>query len=222
MDRLTFQAIDDYMQATMKDSAHDYLHIYRVLGQALNIAEHYPEINRDVLIAACLLHDIGRVLEDENPDLCHAVEGGKQAYAFLRDLGCQESLCVHVQDCITTHRYRTDRTPVTLEAQILFDADKLDAARALGIARTLNYGGKLGEPLYTADENHQIFDGSEEDAPQSFLREYHFKLNRVYERFYTPEAEAIAAKRRASATQFYHDLLHEAKIGEIDIETILT
>lgn len=205
----------------MKDSAHDYLHIYRVLGQALNIAENYPDINRDVLIAASLLHDIGREAEDRNPDLCHAVEGGKQAFRFLRNMGWEEA-CIHVQDCITTHRYRTDQTPITLEAKILFDADKLDATGVLGIARTLNYGGKIGEPLYTTDENLQILDGSEEHAPESFLKEYHFKLNRLYDRFHTPEAEVIASNRRESATRFYNDFLDEVKIGDIDMDLLLT
>ena len=48
------------MLQMMKDSAHDSLHIYRVLYQALAIAESYSEINRDVLIASvCFMISAG-------------------------------------------------------------------------------------------------------------------------------------------------------------------
>ena len=180
----------------MKDSAHDSLHIYRVLYQALAIAESHSEINRDVLIASCLLHDIGRTAQFRDPSLCHAVEGGKMAYCFMRELGWDEKLCVHIQDCITTHRFRTDNQPKTLEAKILFDADKLDITGAPGITRSLVYEGEIGEPLYTTDESGRIQDGRSSREPDSFLKEYHFKLIRCYDTFYTKEAKLIAQKRK--------------------------
>lgn len=82
MDKKTFQVIENYMLDMMNDSAHDSLHIYRVLYQALRIARGYDKVNRDILIASCLLHDIGRMKEFQNPQLCHAVEGGEMAYSF--------------------------------------------------------------------------------------------------------------------------------------------
>ena len=115
--------------------------------QALQIAKGYPDVNRDILIASCLLHDIGRMKQFQNPQLCHAEEGGKMAYEFMRSLGWNEKDCKHIQECITTHRFRTDRQPESIEAKILFDADKLDVTGALGISRTLLYKGRAGEPL---------------------------------------------------------------------------
>ncbi|MBR2145622.1 MAG: HD domain-containing protein [Akkermansia sp.] len=44
----------------MTDSAHDREHVYRVLYAALNLARGEENVNYDVLIAACLLHDVGR------------------------------------------------------------------------------------------------------------------------------------------------------------------
>lgn len=56
----TYTQIEQYMHDCMLDSAHDVEHIYRVLYNALQIAEAEIGVDRDVLIAACLLHEIGR------------------------------------------------------------------------------------------------------------------------------------------------------------------
>lgn len=57
------------------------------------------------------------------------------------DNGFETFFCGTGKQCIKTHRYRTNNPPESLEAKILFDADKLDAAGAIGIARTLLYKG---------------------------------------------------------------------------------
>ena len=68
----TFRLLETYMQTCMQDSAHDREHIYRVLSNALEIAKTEPEVDYDILIAACLLHDIGRPEQFADPSLCHA------------------------------------------------------------------------------------------------------------------------------------------------------
>ena len=75
-----YRVLEEYMLSCMDDSAHDREHIYRVLYNALRIAKTEKDVNYDVLIAACLLHDIGRKEQFENPELCHAMVGGEQAY----------------------------------------------------------------------------------------------------------------------------------------------
>ena len=75
------------MLECMRDAAHDKEHIYRVLYNALNIAQAESNVDYDVLIAACLLHDIGRDEQFKNPKLDHAEVGGDKAYAFLTDNG---------------------------------------------------------------------------------------------------------------------------------------
>lgn len=216
MNKETYKKIEKYMLEMMGDSAHDSLHIYRVLHQSLNISKSYNEVNRDVLITSCLLHDIGRDAQFQNPQLCHAIEGGKMAYAFLRELGWNENLCIHIQNCIITHRFRTDNPPKTIEAKILFDSDKLDVTGALGIARSLIYKGQVGEPLYTVDQNNNIQEGKDSDAPESFFKEYHFKLIKLYDRFYTKEANAIAQRRKKLTTYFFDELMEEVTINDLE------
>ncbi|RKJ07435.1 HD domain-containing protein [bacterium D16-54] len=71
MDKKTYSLLESFMLNCMKDTAHDKEHIYRVLGHALEIAKTEMNVNYDILIAACLLHDIGRKEQLENPPIAY-------------------------------------------------------------------------------------------------------------------------------------------------------
>lgn len=205
--------IENYMLSCAADSAHDAEHIYRVLYNALEIAKEEEGVDHDVLIAACLLHDIGRKEQLEDPSLCHAMVGSEKAWAFLRANGFSEEFAAQVRHCIQVHRFRKSLPPQTVEAKILFDADKLDVTGALGIARTLMYKGNVTEPLYTKLPDGTICDGSSE-AP-SFFREYKFKLEKLYDKFYTARGAQLARERKAIAQAFYESLYREVNAGYI-------
>ena len=208
MTKSEYTIIESYMTAQMQDSAHDKHHVYRVLNAALDIASH-ETADMDVLIAACLLHDIGRQQQFDNPQLCHAKVGGTMAYEFLLDQGWPESKAQDVRECIAAHRFRSDSPPQSIEAKILFDADKLEASGLIGIARTLIYEGQVAEPLYILDGDGKIvIDGGGADI-SSFFQEYNFKLKNVYQAFYTARAKEIAAQRQQAAVDFYENLYAE-------------
>lgn len=195
------------MHRCMNDSAHDREHIYRVLYAALDIARTEAQVDLDILVAACLLHDIGREDQLRDQRLCHAEVGARKAHAFLLELGWDTVRADWVHDCVLTHRYRTDRRPASLEAKILFDADKLDVTGAIGIARTLFYGGQIAQPLYFMGDDGQILTAP--DAPPSFFREYNFKLRGIAGQLHTTRAKELAAQRQAAADGYYDDLLRE-------------
>lgn len=136
----------------MEDSAHGEDHIYRVLHNALEIAKTEKDVDYDVSICACLLHDIGRKEQFENPALCHAEVGEQKAYQFLLDNGFNPAYAEHVKKCIITHRFRKNNQPDSIEARILFDADKLEAAVSFYIYHKLGYstigGFLLGDDPY--------------------------------------------------------------------------
>ncbi|MDE6220917.1 MAG: HD domain-containing protein [Lachnospiraceae bacterium] len=209
MNKETYELMENYMRSCMGDSAHDQEHIYRVLYNALDIARTEEKVDYDILIAACLLHDIGRKEQFENPDLCHAKVGGDKAYCFLTEHGFASDYAEQVKQCIRTHRYRRDTQPQSLEARILFDADKLDVAGAIGIARTLIYKGAVSEPLYSVSPDKEVLTGENDTAP-SFFQEYKYKLEKLYSDFYTNRAAEIAGERQQSAIDFYNALYHEA------------
>lgn len=212
MTKETYDLLEKYMLSCVEDSAHDKEHIYRVLYSALEIAKAEANVDYDVLIAACLLHDVGRREQFENPSVCHAMVGAEKAYSFLREKGFDESFCEKVRHCIRTHRFRRSMEPETMEAKILFDADKLDVTGALGIARTLLYAGDVGHPIYSLLPDGSIGDGSGQEPP-SFFREYKFKLEKLYDNFYTARGAELARERRTIAAAFYEKLYREVNSG---------
>lgn len=224
MNQKTYHLLEEFMLSCMKDSAHDKEHIYRVLYNALEIARTEDHVDYDVLIGACLLHDIGRKEQFENPALCHAMVGGEKAYRFLLEHGFEVNFAERVKACIQTHSYRKNNAPQSLEAKILFDADKLDVTGAIGIARTLIYKGIVSEPLYSVLPNGGVSNG-ENDANPSFFQEYKHKLENVYENFYTSKGKEMAYARKHTAVEFYNNLYEEVnasyKCGREHLEDIL-
>lgn len=210
MERKVFQEIERYMNLCMQDSAHDKEHVRRVLYNALDIAGYEKNVDYEVLITACLLHDIGRKEQFENPRLCHARVGSDKAYGYLKSLGWQEKKAVHVRECILTHRFRADNEPQSIEAKILFDADKLDVTGAVGIARTLMYNGEENEPMYTVLQDGSVSDGKGKEPP-SFFREYQFKLKKIHKKMYTRRGKEVAQERRNTAKMFYKAMLGEVR-----------
>lgn len=183
------------MRQEMADSAHDQGHVFRVLGNAMKIAQGQDGVNMAVLTAAAILHDVGRPRQNQNPALDHAREGAAMAYDYLLAQGHEEGFCAHVRNCIQTHRYRSDAPPVSIEAKILFDADKLDVCGAIGIARTLLYDGFHGHPLAGHDQ-----DGKPQrhiHGEETYFSEAEGKLTRVYDGFFTARAKELAQRRRA-------------------------
>ena len=210
MNQFIFDNVEKYMLDCTKDSAHDKEHIYRVLYFALSIAKFEKTVDIDVLISACLLHDIGRVEQFENPNLCHANIGSIKAYNYLINHNWSLEKAEHIRDCIFTHRYRNENLPASIEAKILFDSDKLDATGTLGIARTLLYKGQVSQPLYSLDQDGNVLDGTNDENP-SFFQEYKYKLENIYDKFFTKRGNEIARERQISATSFYNSMLTEVK-----------
>jgi len=216
MTREIYQLIESKMLQCMdpSDCAHGAEHVYRVLYAALDIAAHEENVDLDVLVCACLLHDIGRKVQTEDHSICHAAAGAQMAKTFLMEHGFGNTFADHVAACIRAHRYRKGVPCDTIEAKILFDSDKLDVTGALGIARTLHYGALLSEPLYSRDESGAILDGTVKTGEHSFLHEYNFKLRNIYDGFHTAYAAALAESRRKIAEDFYQALLSESLEAE--------
>jgi len=211
MNRSMYNLIEKYMYDCMNDTAHDPEHIFRVLYQSINIAsKRHENINYDVLIASCLLHDIGREEQFKNPDICHAEIGGIMAKEFLLKNAWSEKDANHVNNCISSHRFRGNNVPETIEAKILFDSDKLDVIGCLGIARTLLYKGHVKSKIYTIKNGKMCYGESKNDE-ETFLKEYNFKLKNLYDKFYTEEAKKLACKQKEYAQYFYDKLIEQIK-----------
>lgn len=209
MDKQTYVTIERKMLQCMNDGAHDKEHVYRVLYYVVDIAKDYA-VDMDVLIASSLLHDIGRDAQFKDHNVDHALYGADMAYDYILTLGWGRDKAEQIKSCIRSHRYRRDCEPESIEAKILFDADKLDVCGVVGIARTLAYKGIVAEPLYTIDVHGGVNDGIDGIAP-SFFQEYHYKLKNIYDHFYTDRARTIAEGRKASAQYIYENMLAEVQ-----------
>jgi len=149
MNRSDFLKIEEYMLSCMneEDITHGKNHIYRVLTNAIELMKNY-DVENDVLIAACLLHDIARDREAMNLKIDHAIEGSKMAYGFLKSIGWSNEKAEKVKICITYHKKKRVDLVVSNEAKLLYDADKLDGIGAIGIARYLVYGSQVSQSIY--------------------------------------------------------------------------
>ena len=130
-----------------------------------------------------------------------------------------------MKHCIQTHRFRKDHEPQSLEAKILFDADKLDVTGAIGLARTLLYKGIVSEPLYRVKPDRTVSDGTKDTLP-SFFQEYKYKLENLYFKLYTKKGRELALLRKDAAVRFYKSLLQEVQemydIGSHELKRIIS
>ena len=217
MTKEQFKIIENYMLLNTKSSSHDKMHTYRVLNNALKIAKKEKNVNIGILITSALLHDIAREKEKTDKTINHAIEGANMAYKFLLENNYNENFASRVKDCIETHRFRSNNEPKTIEAKILFDADKLDVIGPIGIARTLMYNGEHNQPLYYLDCNGKIDYRVNKEAKDSFLKEYNYKLVKMYKNFYTKEGRKLSRKNKRISNKFYKQLIKQIEINEITI-----
>lgn len=204
MQKEVFEKIESYMKQNCGEAVHDEEHIYRVLYNALDIAKHEKTVDLDVLVTACLLHDIGRPAQLKDASIDHAEYGSRMAFSWLMYNGFEKDFSTKVAECILCHRYRGSNIPKTIEAKILYDADKIDAAGLIGIARTLVYKGVINEPIYTTKDRN-VQNGIEQTT-QSFFTEFVHKLSRVYDKMTTARGKEIAFERKHEAECFYNNL----------------
>lgn len=164
-----------------------------------------------VVRAAALLHDVGR-RQAEAAGLDHARVAAGRARAILhRYPSPAVEAVIHA---VAAHRFRTDPTPSTLEAQVLYDADKLDAIGAVGVARAFAYGGAHGQPLWapfdSVDLEHWEANGDDPDA-HTPVHEFVVKLSRIKDQLYTSTGRAIAAGRHDYMVRFFERLAQEVR-----------
>ncbi len=210
-----FKKIENYMLLNTGNCSHDKMHTYRVLNNALKISKKEKNVNIGILITSALLHDIARQKEKLDKTIDHAIEGANMAYQFLIENNFSENFANSVKNCIQTHRFRSNNEPKTIEAKILFDADKLDVIGPIGIARTLMYNGEHNQPLYYLDSNGKIDYNLNKEAKDSFFKEYNYKLVKMYKIFYTKEGKRLSKKNKRISTKFYKQLIKQVEINEI-------
>ena len=184
-------------------STHHEDHIMRVVNMSLFIGR---ELGADlnILHAAALLHDIGR-FDEKKQQRCHADISSEIARNFLTDLNCSDGEINAVCHAIEVHRFRSKINPESLEAEILQDADNLDALGAIGVSRIVSYNPEL--PFYS--EMDPLCEYREPDDQRYTLDHFFIKILKLKDKMNTLPAKHIAEHRHKFVLQFIQELKME-------------
>jgi uncharacterized protein len=188
------------------DAVHDFDHVLRVLALAERLAQA-EGADVEIVHAAALLHDVARG-QGDRLIADHAQAGAEFARRVLA--GYPQEKVEAVAHAVAAHRFRTGQTPQTLEAQVLHDADKLDAIGAIGVARAFAYGGHEGQRLW--GEVPTGYEESQSTRHQHTpVHEFHIKLVKIKDRLLTESARQLAEERHAFMVAFYARLEREVQ-----------
>ncbi|MFT5194967.1 MAG: hypothetical protein ACI85U_001980 [Candidatus Promineifilaceae bacterium] len=143
------------------DAAHDIAHIQRVVVNAKRLAQG-EGANLTIVVPAAWLHDCVSVNKN-SPDRTRAsTMAAERAGEFLREQGFPQAFIPPIEHAIAAHSYSANIEPITAEAKVVQDADRLDSIGAIGVARCLLTGVSFDAQLYDpADpwaENRELDD----------------------------------------------------------------
>lgn len=190
--------------------AHDWHHVKRVERLSERLMEE-AEADETVVRLAVLLHDIGREREDRGDIEDHAEWGAERAGEILQEHGVEQETIDQVKHCIRSHRYSNSLEPETVEAEILSDADNLDAIGAVGVARAFTVAGERGRTMVDPDLPPEE-DGSE--TGRTALNHIYMKGFDLKDRMYTGKGKKIAEKRHEYLKDYVRRLEEEVRGSE--------
>jgi len=116
-------------------------HTVSCLKLAHRLADHYPQVDRDLLVAGAFFHDLGKIRElsferqveysDEGRLVGHLVMTAQWIHDKARRVGVPRDLEHHVVHLVLAHHGRLDfgspKVPMTLEALLTHEIDELDS-----------------------------------------------------------------------------------------------
>ena len=205
-----------FVKDTLKNAegGHDWFHIERVLNNAKLIAKT-EEANDFIIQLGALLHDIA----DSKFHNGDETVGPKVATEFLQSQQVNADVIEHVVKIIQNISFKggnVEQQFHSTELDIVQDADRLDALGAIGIARTFNYGGFKGRPLYDPEiaPKLNMTKGEYKASNAPTINHFYEKLLLLKDRMNTKTGTEIAQKRHqymeSFLDQFYAEWNGEA------------
>lgn len=194
-------------QLGYETTGHDYTHIERVVSLAKLILKG-EDADESLVVIAAYLHDVSDDKVTTNP------EAKRQAIvAQLKNVGYDDPFIEKVFAIIDNMSYSANlkmHHQLSLEGQIVQDADRLDAIGAIGIARTFYFGGHFGETMY----NPRIMprkgmDKAEYRKQGTVINHFYEKLFKLKDQMNTPTAKRIAEHRQQVMQAFVNEFVDE-------------
>ncbi|HBB9944174.1 HD domain-containing protein [Vibrio parahaemolyticus] len=196
----------EFMQQEMQvDAAHDIEHVKRVVKTAKQLCD---EENADIAIVlpAAYLHDCFTYPKDHpNREQSSAI-AAKKAIAYLESIQYPQHYHDAIAHAIEAHSFSANIRPNTLEAQIVQDADRLDALGAIGVTRCIQVSTQFNAQLY--NDNDMFAKERELNDKQFTVDHFQTKLFKIVDTMNTESAKLEANKRKAFM-QTYLEQLHD-------------
>jgi len=191
------------------DGAHDLAHLQRVWHNVRTLqAEEGGDL--EVLLAAVLLHDCVAV-EKNSPLRSQASRlAATKAANVLAALDWSQSNISAVAHAIEAHSFSANITPLTLEAKLVQDADRLDSLGMLGVARTFYVAGRMGSALY--DPLDPEAKARDYNDTRFCLDHFQTKLLHLAEGFQTAAGQRLAQIRHQRLKGFMEQFKEEIGI----------
>lgn len=211
---------DNYLQKNwaINDNAHDIFHVRRVWGTAQRLLENENNAEPLIVLTACYFHDFV-TLPKNHPQRNQASSlSADQTLNVLRMHfpSFPEYYYAPVAHCIIAHSFSANVEPITIEAKIVQDADRLEALGAIGLARVFAVSGQL---------NRALFDGNDPFAKNRPLNDKlwaldHFqeKLLKLPDSMQTGAGKALATYNANYLVQFMAKLSAELNGDPLQID----
>jgi Predicted HD superfamily hydrolase len=131
------------------DAAHDLSHFRRVWKTAQTLMQG-QQVDGLVVLAACYFHDIVSFAKNHPQRHQSSVLAAQKTAEILVDdfpdfpADAVPAVC----HAIEAHSFSAGIAPLTLEAKIVQDADRLESLGAIGLARVFAVSGSMGAALF--------------------------------------------------------------------------
>ncbi|GGA85352.1 phosphohydrolase [Brucella endophytica] len=179
----------------------------RVWRNAANIIDGEEGGDAEILVAATILHDCVWV-DKASPERSRASRmAAAKASQILSSLGWPEDRIGPVAHAIEAHSFSAGIPPLSLEAKILQDADRLDAIGYIGVARCFYIAGMSRASIYDPADPLAV-NRARDDASYA-LDHFQTKLLKLSDNFCTPTGRRMAAERATRLRDYYEGLLSE-------------
>ena len=128
-------------------------HFRRVWATAQKLAAD-DDVDMLVILTACYFHDIVSLAKNHPQRQRSSILAAEETRRLLREEFVQfpaekiEAVC----HAIAAHSFSAQIAPLTTEAKIVQDADRLEALGAIGLARVFAVSGALGVALFDAED----------------------------------------------------------------------
>jgi len=200
-----------HVHPELGDGAHDLAHIQRVWRNVRAIqAKEGGDL--ELLLAATVLHDC--VAVEKNAPLRSQASrlSAEKASSLLAAMGWPLPRVEQVGHAIHAHSFSAAVEPLSLEARILQDADRLDAIGMIGVARCFHVSGRIGSALYDHHNPHAL--GRDYQDRRFAIEHFQTKLLALGAGFRTEEGARLAAIRHQRLQDFYTAFMDEVAGAE--------